>query len=69
MLAKGEVVPKRILFNKVWGIDFEGNANILEVYIGYLRRKIFVDQNNCASQNSVLQTVRGIGYRLVSEAG
>ncbi len=68
ILAKGDVVPKQALFNKVWGADFDGNANIVEVYIGYLRRKICVNQNNCTTQACVLQTVRGIGYRLVSEA-
>ena len=68
ILAKGDVVPKQALFNKVWGTDFDGNANIVEVYIGYLRRKICVNQNNCTTQACVLQTVRGIGYRLVSEA-
>lgn len=70
ILAKGEVVPKQTLFNKVWGTDFDGTVNIVEVYIGYLRRKICVNQNNCSTQACacVLQTVRGIGYRLVSEA-
>jgi DNA-binding response OmpR family regulator len=64
MLAKGDVVPKQTLLNQVWGIYFDGDANIVEVYIGYLRRKICVDENKKA-----IQTVRGIDYRLVSEAG
>jgi DNA-binding response OmpR family regulator len=41
----------------VWGSSFDGDPNIVEVYIGYLRRKI--DQ---APFESVIRTVRGIGY-------
>lgn len=63
MLAEGGVVPKQTLINQIWGIEFNGDPNIVDVYIGYLRRKICVDLNN-----NVLQTVRGIGYRLVNEA-
>lgn len=62
MLAEGGVVPKQTLINQVWGVEFNGNPNIVDVYIGYLRRKIGVNLDN-----NVLQTVRGIGYRLVHE--
>lgn len=65
MLAKGDVVPKQSLMNHVWGIDFDGDPNIVHVYIGYLRQKISDKQNKQNKQ--VLQTVRGIGYRLVDE--
>ncbi len=60
MLAKGSVVPKQMLIDQVWGIEFAGNPNIVDVYIGYLRRKIGGNFNQ-----NVLQTVRGLGYRLV----
>jgi DNA-binding response OmpR family regulator len=59
----GEVVPKRELLRQVWGNEFEGDTNVVEVYVGYLRRKI--DQP--FGRRSV-QTVRGLGYRIVEEA-
>lgn len=59
ILAKGGVVPKQALIDQIWGIDFNGDPNIVDVYIGYLRRKIYPYFNN-----NVLQTVRGIGYKL-----
>ncbi len=62
MLAGGEVVPKQTLINQVWGIEFNGDPNIVDVYIGYLRRKIYT-----GLKNNALQTVRGVGYRLVNE--
>ncbi len=64
ILAEGAVVPKQMLIDQVWGVEFSGNPNIVDVYIGYLRRKICVDIDNIA-----LQTIRGIGYRLVNLAG
>ena len=54
----GEVVPKPTLLREVWGDDFEGDANVVEVYVGYLRRKIDVPFGR-----RTLQTVRGHGYR------
>jgi DNA-binding response OmpR family regulator len=56
----GEVVTKRDLLREVWGDDVEVDPNVVEVYVGYLRRKIDVPFG-CRS----LQTVRGFGYRLV----
>ena len=50
-LAKAEIL------GSVWGSDFDGDPNIVEVYIGYLRRKI--DANG---QPSIIRTVRGVGY-------
>ncbi len=58
----GDAVDKRDILDHVWGQRFEGDPNIVEVYIGYLRRKI--DQ---AFGRSSLETVRGIGYRLVPD--
>jgi DNA-binding response OmpR family regulator len=48
----------------VWGEDFEGDPNIVEVYVGYLRRKI--DQ---PFGRASLATVRGVGYRLDADGG
>jgi DNA-binding response OmpR family regulator len=41
----------------VWGEDFNGDQNIVEVYVGYLRKKIDV-----ANRPSIIRTVRGAGY-------
>ena len=60
----GEVVPKRELLVHVWGEDFEGDPNIVEVYVGYLRRKVDREFGR-----SSIETVRGVGYRLVSDGG
>lgn len=59
MRFAGEAVPKREILAHVWGEDFEGDPNIVEVYVGYLRRKI-----DHAFARSSLETVRGVGYRL-----
>lgn len=57
---KGEVVTKRDLLEHVWGEPDADDPNVTQVYMGYLRRKI--DQP--FGTNSI-QTVRGIGYRVV----
>lgn len=54
-----DVVAKQDLLDLVWGIDFEGDPNIVEVYIGYLRRKI-----DRPFGTESIQTVRGVGYRI-----
>jgi two-component system OmpR family response regulator len=55
------VVAKQELIDRVWGLDYFGPPNIVEVYIGYLRKKV----DRPFSTNSI-QTVRGVGYRVVS---
>ncbi|MBV8463744.1 MAG: response regulator transcription factor [Acidimicrobiales bacterium] len=64
MRAPGEVVSKSDLLVHVWGDRFEGDPNIVEVYVGYLRRKI--DQ---PFGRASLETVRGAGYRVVADHG
>ncbi len=56
-----EVVSKTEILDNVWDPAFEGSENIVEVYIGYLRKKIDV-----AFGVHTLDTVRGMGYRLLS---
>jgi two-component system OmpR family response regulator len=58
-----EVVRKSELLDEVWGADFTGDANVVEVYVGYVRRKI-----DAPFGRSSLQTVRGLGYRVVDDA-
>ncbi len=55
----GEAIGKREIMDHVWEDDFEGDSNIVEVYIGYLRRKIDVPFGDRS-----IETVRGVGYRL-----
>ncbi|MCP4306773.1 MAG: response regulator transcription factor [bacterium] len=56
-----EVVTKQELIDRVWGLDYFGPANIVEVYVGYLRKKI----DRPFGANSI-QTVRGVGYRVMT---
>ncbi|MEE9356642.1 MAG: response regulator transcription factor [Methylococcaceae bacterium] len=58
--ARGKVVSKETLIAQVWGVDFEGDSNVADVYIGYIRRKF-----NRIDNQKVLKTVRGVGYRLL----
>ncbi len=46
----------------VWGYDFDGNGNVLEVYVGYLRTK-----TEAGGEPRLIQTVRGVGYALREE--
>lgn len=54
-----QVLPREIIFDRVWGYDFGANSNSLEVYIGYLRRK-----TEAAGEPRLIHTVRGVGYVL-----
>lgn len=58
LMSRAEkTVSKLDILNVVWGSDFDGDQNIVEVYVGYLRRKL--DE---PTRPSVIRTVRGIGY-------
>ncbi len=57
----GEIVSKQDLLERVWGEDFEGDPNVVEVYVGYLRRKI-----DRPFDRADLETIRGEGYRIGS---
>jgi len=61
MRKDGNVASKTDILDHVWGMDFAGDPNVVEVYVGYLRRKL--DQ---PFGLHTLQTVRGIGYRLAA---
>jgi two-component system OmpR family response regulator len=58
----GDVVHKFELLDAVWGADADSDPNVVEVYIGYLRRKI-----DRPFGRSSIQTVRGVGYRIVDD--
>jgi len=57
-----DVLPKDDILGHVWDWEFDGDPNIIEVYVGYLRKKI-----DAPFGLNTLQTVRGAGYRLVPD--
>jgi DNA-binding response OmpR family regulator len=64
MRQAGQVVPKSELLDHVWEASDSADLNVVEVYAGYLRRKIDVPFGRAA-----LQTLRGAGYRLAADGG
>ena len=54
MTNAGAVLTREQLLSRVWGYDFDGSSNVVEVYVGYLRRKLGA---------ACIETVRGTGYR------
>ncbi|HLI49251.1 MAG TPA: response regulator transcription factor [Chthonomonas sp.] len=59
MRNAGRVVTRLMILEHVWQYDFEGNDNVLDVYISYLRSKI-----DRGFARPLIHTVRGVGYRL-----
>ena len=57
-----QVLERRQILNDVWGYDFGGDDNVLEIYIGYLRKKLEAEGGA-----RIIQTVRGVGYALREE--
>ena len=64
LCRKGVVVSKREILEHVWDYDFEGDPNIVEVYIRQLRNKL-----DRPFGRDVIGTVRGAGYRLAVDGG
>jgi two-component system OmpR family response regulator len=58
----GQVCSKREVIENVWDVDFEGDPNIVEVYVGHLRRKV-----DRPFGRTTIETVRGAGYRLADD--
>lgn len=58
-----QVLTRTQIIEHVWNFDFYSDTNVVDVYIGYLRRKI--DQD---SDPPLIHTVRGVGYRLSAES-
>ena len=56
MRHPGQVLSREQLLARVWGLDFDPGSNVVDVYVSYLRSKLGKDR---------LETVRGVGYRLV----
>ena len=64
MENQGIVLSRETLMDKVWGYDFVGETNLVDVYIRYLRAKIAQK-----TERKLIQTVRGVGYVLREEEG
>ena len=54
---QGKVLSRDVIFDKVWGYDFGPESNSLDVYVGYLRRKL-----EAGGERRIIHTVRGVGY-------
>ena len=59
MRNENVVLTREMIYDEIWGFDFETNSKSLDVYVGYLRRKV----DNDPSQK-LIHTIRGIGYCL-----
>ncbi len=59
MRRAGQVITRELLMDRVWGYDFDGESNVLEVYVRYLRKKLEAN-----GEPRLIQTVRGAGYAL-----
>jgi len=59
LLNPRQVLTRSLVYERVWGYDFGPSSNALDVYIGYLRRKL-----EAGGERRLVQTVRGVGYAL-----
>ena len=57
MRHPGQVLSRQQILNGVWGYTFDPRSNLVDVYVGYLRRKL-------GESGDAIETVRGMGYRL-----
>jgi two-component system OmpR family response regulator len=62
MRRPGQVLSRLQLLEHAWDFAYENRSNVVDVYIGYLRRKL-----DRPREPSVIETVRGAGYRLRAE--
>ena len=58
-----QVLTRDVIYDRVWGYDFGGESNIIEVYVRYLRQK-----TEAADEPRLIHTVRGVGYVLREES-
>ena len=52
-----QVLTREVIFDRVWGYDFGGESNVLDVYIRYLRQKL-----ESEGETRLIHTARGVGY-------
>lgn len=59
LVNKNQILSRERILNHVWGYDFDGTENVVDVYMNYLRRKIELE-----GQKKLIHTVRGLGYMM-----
>ncbi len=59
-----QVMTREVIYDRVWGYDFGGESNIIEVYVRYLRQKL-----EARGEPRLIHTVRGVGYILREDQG
>jgi two-component system response regulator MprA len=59
LFNQGIVLSRELIYDRIWGYDFETNSKSLDVYVGYLRRK-----TEASGEPRLIHTVRGVGYTL-----
>jgi DNA-binding response OmpR family regulator len=59
MLNSHQIIPRERFFEKVWGYEFEGEYNAIEVYVSFLRKKILA-----IGSDIQIKAIRGVGYSL-----
>ena len=52
-----QILTREVILDRVWGLDFEGSSNVMEVYVGYLRAKLEAE-----GEARLIHTMRGVGY-------
>ena len=57
---KNKILSREMLLNQVWGYDVAVNPNVVDLYIGYLRKKL-----KCHKKNRYIQTIHGRGYTMI----
>jgi DNA-binding response OmpR family regulator len=60
LMSKNKIVTRENILNDVWGYEFEGETNVIDVYIRHLRKKI----EDESADSMIIQTVRGVGYTI-----
>lgn len=56
---KNRALEREQILNEVWGYDYYGDTNVVDVYIRYLRKKL-----TCSNEEPMIHTVRGVGYMI-----
>ena len=59
MRRPGDVLSRSAILDHVWEYAYDGTSNVVDVYVGYLRRRLAE-----AGADDIIETVRGVGYRL-----
>ena len=59
----GRVLTRENILSNLWGYDFDGGSNVVDVHVKNLRKKIEAIRKKAGNESEVIETVRGLGYR------